>query len=216
VVVKLFAADTSGNPTGAALKSATTDADGHYRFDNLAAGNYVVVVDVAASGSALTGYRSSTGHSADLTLAGDLIDHGLDTPVSVGDVTDGIAAVAVTMVQVAQPTGEIVGDGPGAGTHRARTATPPTTWSSISASPRPTASATASSTTTTTTSYQDSGEAARRRRADVTRSRPTWTAGDRQRWPPRPPTPTAGYRLDGLVKGTCVVVMDRQSLPGLG
>jgi len=36
VVVKLFADDGSGNPTGTALDTQTTDASGYYRFDGLA------------------------------------------------------------------------------------------------------------------------------------------------------------------------------------
>ncbi len=118
VVVKLFVADGSGNPAGSALQATTTDANGNYRFDDLVAGAYVVVVDAAGSGSALAGYLTSTGHTADLTLAGDLMDHGLDTPLGTGSVLPGgIAAVAVTMVQVAQPLGEILGGEAGAGTH---------------------------------------------------------------------------------------------------
>jgi len=43
VTIKLYAADVDGNPTGAALQTATTDTDGAYTFDNVLPGKYVVV-----------------------------------------------------------------------------------------------------------------------------------------------------------------------------
>ena len=49
VVLKLYAADGSGNPTGSVLATTNTDANGYYRFDGLPAGTYVVVVDVMGS-----------------------------------------------------------------------------------------------------------------------------------------------------------------------
>jgi hypothetical protein len=68
VVMKLFAADGSGSPTGSVVTaSATTDMNGYYRFDGLVTGRYVVVVDVAHS-PALTHLASSTGNSTDVTI----------------------------------------------------------------------------------------------------------------------------------------------------
>jgi LPXTG-site transpeptidase (sortase) family protein len=61
VTVQLYAADASGNPTGAALGTQTTANGGYYRFDNLPAGDYVVVIPASQfSGSGpLAGYWSS-------------------------------------------------------------------------------------------------------------------------------------------------------------
>jgi uncharacterized repeat protein (TIGR01451 family) len=44
VTVQLYAADAGGNPTGASLGTAVTANGGYYRFDNLATGDYVVVI----------------------------------------------------------------------------------------------------------------------------------------------------------------------------
>lgn len=61
VRVELYAADGNGNPTGTALANQTTANGGYYRFDNLPAGDYVVVIpsDQFASGGPLAGYWSS-------------------------------------------------------------------------------------------------------------------------------------------------------------
>ncbi|MGI5868049.1 MAG: SdrD B-like domain-containing protein [Kiritimatiellia bacterium] len=120
VAMKLFAADSGGNPTGDVAAATTTDASGWYRFDGLEAGRYVVVVDVGSSPS-LAGQVSSTGASSDTTLAGDGRDHGHDTPVSVGTVVNGIASVAVALGvnEIVLPTGETVDAGEGAGAHGA-------------------------------------------------------------------------------------------------
>jgi LPXTG-site transpeptidase (sortase) family protein len=61
VLVQLYAADGSGNPTGGVLASQTTANGGYYRFDNLPAGDYVVVIPSTqfASGGPLAGYWSS-------------------------------------------------------------------------------------------------------------------------------------------------------------
>lgn len=114
VVMMLFAADGSGNPTGSPLGSTNSDTSGYYRFDGLHAGTYVVVVDQANSTN-LAGYVSSTGHSTDTTVAGDLKDHGADVPVTVvGFVTNGIVSTPVTMGGVIPPLGEATGTGAGA------------------------------------------------------------------------------------------------------
>lgn len=61
VLVELYEADANGNPTGTALASQTTANGGYYRFDNLPAGDYVVVIPASqfASGGPLAGYWSS-------------------------------------------------------------------------------------------------------------------------------------------------------------
>jgi uncharacterized repeat protein (TIGR01451 family) len=115
VVIRLYAADASGNPTGSLLDTQTSDSEGWYRFDGLVAGSYVPVVDVTASGAVLTGLASSTGASTDTTITGDLRDHGLDTPLDSGSVLPGgIAGAAVTVGAGLQPTGEATGSGAGA------------------------------------------------------------------------------------------------------
>ncbi len=60
MTVELYAADGSGNPTGAVLASQVTANGGYYRFDNLPEGDYVVVIPANQfSGGALNGYWSS-------------------------------------------------------------------------------------------------------------------------------------------------------------
>lgn len=61
VTVQLYAADVSGNPTGAVLQTDTTTNGGYYRFDNLPTGNYVVVIPASQFSGAgpLVGYWSS-------------------------------------------------------------------------------------------------------------------------------------------------------------
>lgn len=61
VTVQLYAATPGGNPTGAVLATDTTTNGGYYRFDNLPAGDYVVVIPASQfiTGGALAGYWSS-------------------------------------------------------------------------------------------------------------------------------------------------------------
>ena len=86
----------SGNPTGTALGTNTTDVLGYYRFDGLVAGTYVVVVDTVTSGTALGGLASSTGWDTGLTTADGQMDHGIDVALGAGSVLPGgIASVPV-------------------------------------------------------------------------------------------------------------------------
>ncbi|MEI8243463.1 MAG: SdrD B-like domain-containing protein, partial [bacterium] len=116
VQLALFAANGAGSPTGSVLATTVSDLSGDYRFDNLAAGAYVVVVNQAASAT-LSGYVSSTGNSTNVDLGSDMKDHGKDTPVSVGTVTNGIVSVAVTVGPGLQPFNEVVANPAGAGQH---------------------------------------------------------------------------------------------------
>lgn len=61
VTVQLYAADVSGNLTGPVLATQVTAQGGYYRFDNLAPGDYVVVIPASQfdTGGALEGYWSS-------------------------------------------------------------------------------------------------------------------------------------------------------------
>ncbi len=102
VVVRLYAADSAGRPTGPIKASQTTSAGGFYRFDLLPPGRYVVVV----ASSNLTGagvlalYRSSTGvgQEANPNADGDRNDNGLDSPLGVSSVDPGgIASGVVTL-----------------------------------------------------------------------------------------------------------------------
>lgn len=108
VVLKLFAADVNGKPTGATLASTTTDALGYYRFDNLVAGNYSVVVDMVSSGTALGGLATSAGADTSFTSADDQTDHGTDLQLAAGSVLPGgIPGVAVTLGAGLPPAGEV-------------------------------------------------------------------------------------------------------------
>jgi uncharacterized repeat protein (TIGR01451 family) len=108
--------NSAGLPAGGALMTTATDAHGDYRFDNLPAGTYIVVADVANSPN-LSGFASSSGCSTDMTLSGGMRDHGQDTPVSAGEVTNGIASLPVTVGEGLQPIDEIVANEPGPGTY---------------------------------------------------------------------------------------------------
>jgi len=61
VTVQVYAADAGGNPTGAVLDTQVTVNGGYYRFDNLIAGDYVVVIPASqfGAGGLLDGYLSS-------------------------------------------------------------------------------------------------------------------------------------------------------------
>lgn len=122
VLVELYAADAGGNPIGAALATTTTDADGYYRFDNLAAGNYVVVLPADnfignGANDALVDYWSSgTSRLADGSLTepvapdADLVVSDADdngTLQNAGPFSGTVLSAAVTLGPGAlEPTGE--------------------------------------------------------------------------------------------------------------
>ncbi len=110
VLVKLYAADGGGAPTGAALATATTDSDGYYLFENLFAGRYVVVVDGTnfAESAVLDERHSSTGASqnADADSDVDRDDNGLDTPLGNSSVNPGGTASGAVTIGGDEPTGE--------------------------------------------------------------------------------------------------------------
>ncbi|MFM8332581.1 MAG: SdrD B-like domain-containing protein, partial [Candidatus Methylumidiphilus sp.] len=109
VSVKLFAANAAGQATGSALSTQATDSSGHYRFDGLYYGQYVVVVDKAAT-AALGNLVNSSGVAADFTVANDGRDHGMDQPLGNGSVLrGGIASAAVTLGAGQEPLGETLG-----------------------------------------------------------------------------------------------------------
>lgn len=77
VTVNLYRDANNDNVAdGAAIATATTDANGFYRFSNLAPGNYIVGAMVPA------GYRSSTLNNVDPDNNVDLDDNGNNTVVA--------------------------------------------------------------------------------------------------------------------------------------
>jgi LruC domain-containing protein len=109
VVMKLFAADANGNPTGAVLATQSTDNEGFYRFDGLLYGQYVVVVDKTAS-SVLKDLVGSNGFAADFNITTDSRDHGKDVPLVKATVLPGgIASAPVSLGPNQQPLGESIG-----------------------------------------------------------------------------------------------------------
>ncbi len=108
VKVGLYRADATGKPTGVVLATETTTAGGFYRFDDLAAGDYVVVVEAMnfAAGMPLAGYISSTGtgQEANANANGDNNDNGIDAPISTGQ--PGAGGIASSMVTLGGLTDE--------------------------------------------------------------------------------------------------------------
>jgi len=80
-------------PTGDVIATDTTDAEGHYLFDNLAPGNYIVELAAANfnPASVLDGYGSTT------TLAPDTNnqDNGIDTANTVNGIRSGTITLSV-------------------------------------------------------------------------------------------------------------------------
>ncbi|MCZ2126194.1 MAG: sortase [Anaerolineales bacterium] len=116
VTVQLYASDLSGAPTGPVLGTATTASGGYYRFDNLIAGDYVVVLPNSnfTTGGALVGYWSSgTSIDASGILADgyarnpegadtntDSLDNGASTFTNGGDLKAGGALQSVSSGKV--------------------------------------------------------------------------------------------------------------------
>jgi len=121
VSVSVFVdANADGTPDNLAAPTATmtTDALGYYRFDNLAAGNYVVRVNPtnfipedADTTDALAGYRNTTGSNntdLDSTLvAGQNGENGIDPTGAANSVrTNGILSGTYYLGAPGEPTGE--------------------------------------------------------------------------------------------------------------
>ncbi|NWF71026.1 MAG: carboxypeptidase regulatory-like domain-containing protein [Chloroflexi bacterium] len=120
VIVNLL--DTAGNPidnpnlTGTQAYTATTDATGYYRFDNLPAGDYVVEIAASnfAAGGTLFAAVSSTGaaQETDPNLNVDSNDNGLDTPV-LGAIRSSTVTLGTGNVEPASETDlSATGQGP--------------------------------------------------------------------------------------------------------
>jgi hypothetical protein len=98
------------------VATTITDVNGYYRFDGLLAGTYVVVVDMIGSGTNLNGMIPSSVWTTNMTIAGDLMNHGLPAQLDAFSVLPGgIASGPVTVGVGLQPVGETTyGSGAGA------------------------------------------------------------------------------------------------------
>ncbi|MDJ0767988.1 MAG: SdrD B-like domain-containing protein [Ilumatobacter sp.] len=103
VEVLLYAADASGQPVGPILDTQTTDGNGDYLFDGLAAGQYVVVIPPTefAPGEPLENLATSTP-----TTGADDNDSGQNTPLSAPIQPGGIVSDLVVLGDGPEPTGE--------------------------------------------------------------------------------------------------------------
>jgi hypothetical protein len=121
VVVQLWAADASGNPTGTVpLATDTTQSGGYYLFNKLPAGNYVVVIPASnfAASAPLAGTFSSgttlaagvatseSAASTDVTSTGTNKDHGTKLTASSGSVPIGAVKSTLYVLGAGQATGE--------------------------------------------------------------------------------------------------------------
>jgi len=116
VSVSLFAdANADGTPDspGSPLSSATTAGGGYYRFDSLAAGNYVVRINSSNfdnGGDVLYGYQNTTGNvtvDMDSTTAANG-ENGIDISGAANSIqTNGILSNSITIgAGVSEPVGE--------------------------------------------------------------------------------------------------------------
>ncbi|HEY0426722.1 MAG TPA: C25 family cysteine peptidase [Pyrinomonadaceae bacterium] len=116
VSVSLFLdANADGTPDTPATAAATmtTDASGYYRFDTLAAGNYVVRINSSnfANAAVLGGYQNTAGSSnADLdstSVAGQNGENGINPAGAANSVqTSGILSGTINLGAPGEPTAE--------------------------------------------------------------------------------------------------------------
>jgi hypothetical protein len=116
VIVQLFAADGSGNPTGAALRSTLTTGGGYYRFGGLPPGDYIVVVPASnfGPGQPLNGLYSSgtaagtfNGIDPDVVLT-DSDDNGFN---AINPLMTGVRTAAISLSFGSEPGGLDLGAG---------------------------------------------------------------------------------------------------------
>jgi len=108
VVVNLYRDDNGDNiPDGPAIATTTTDANGHYRFDDLRAGGYVVEIPSLNfnSGSPLFSLASSSVDETNPNVDIDRTDNGIGI---IPDALNGIRSNNVVLGPPgpAEPTGE--------------------------------------------------------------------------------------------------------------
>ncbi|MGC2236352.1 MAG: C25 family cysteine peptidase [Pyrinomonadaceae bacterium] len=116
VSVSIFAdANADGTPDaiGSPVGTMTTDASGYYRFDNLAAGNYVVRVNPAnfANAGVLGGYQNTSGNSnADTdstSVAGQNGENGINPSGAANLIqTNGILSGSIALGAPGEPVSE--------------------------------------------------------------------------------------------------------------
>lgn len=117
VLVELYSVDALGTYT--LVGTTTTDANGYYRFDGLAAGDYVVVLpdDNFTSGGALEGYWSSgtsidgTGNISEATAAlanTDIDDDDNGMLQNAGTFVNAVVSSIITLGPgLSEPVGEL-------------------------------------------------------------------------------------------------------------
>jgi protocatechuate 3,4-dioxygenase beta subunit len=106
VAMSVYAADAAGNPTGPALATTTTANGGYYRFDSLAAGDYVVLVDPTnfTTGRPLRTFQSSVPTEASPNTDADNNDNGINNP---NPASTGIRSGRITLGPgTTEPTAE--------------------------------------------------------------------------------------------------------------
>ncbi|MGI8640123.1 MAG: C25 family cysteine peptidase [Pyrinomonadaceae bacterium] len=101
------------NSSSAVMQTVITDADGYYRFDGLAAGNYSVRANSSnfANNAALAGYQDTTITNAtnmdSTSVAGQNGENGINPTGAANSIqTNGISSGTVTLGP-GQPTGEV-------------------------------------------------------------------------------------------------------------
>jgi uncharacterized repeat protein (TIGR01451 family) len=87
-----------------AVMTTTTDGNGYYRFDNLDAGSYNVLLPASnfIAGGVLSGYISSIGQQNNFAATDNAFDHGSD---SLDPRIDGVRS-SVVMLGLVNPTGD--------------------------------------------------------------------------------------------------------------
>ena len=91
ITLTLTGTDSTGNPI---TRTAITDANGYYRFDNLSGGTYKVTVDATnfQTDDKLQGYLSSNGN----TSSNDSHDNGIDNPTpATGGILSGLITLGI-------------------------------------------------------------------------------------------------------------------------
>jgi hypothetical protein len=105
--VRISLLSSTGDPLPG--RAASTDANGHYRFDGLPAGDYIVCIDSSnfAGAGSLVGYASSTPTEVNPNADVDINDNGLQPSNSSAAVTSCIKSGLVTLGgSTAEPSGE--------------------------------------------------------------------------------------------------------------
>jgi hypothetical protein len=102
VTVELYAA-TANPGVDAPIRTAITDANGHYLFDTLAAGEYIVYIPASefATGGDLNGKQSSLPEGGDTSTDEGADENGQNVPVN-----GGIASGVINAQPGTEPTGE--------------------------------------------------------------------------------------------------------------